>query len=100
MKITVKKIISIIVFLSVIIVLISSTIFIVKHINHHCTDKNCPICIELVNSNSIISNLGNTCAIVFCYLAFVIGYIAYRLFAGFSLSNNTTLISLKVELLN
>ena len=82
------------------IVLISSTIFIVKHINHHCAEKNCPICIELVNCNSIISHLGNTCAMGLYSMAFVIGFIAYRLLAVFSLSNNNTLISLKVELLN
>ena len=100
MKRIINKSISIIISLTVMFVLIGSTVFIVKHIGHHCEDKNCPVCIELANCHNNILQLGSTCAAVCNFTAFVTGYIAYGIYTVFSVPDSITLISLKVELLN
>ena len=100
LKRIINKSISIAVSLSVILVLISSTFFIVQHTSHHCADKNCPVCTELANCHSNILNLGSTCATGSYLIAFAAGSIAYIFYTGCPETSNTTLISLKVELLN
>ncbi len=100
MKKIINKSISIIVSLTVMFVLIGSTVFIVKHTDHHCTDKNCSVCIELANCHNNILQLGSTCSTGCIFTAFVTGYIAYGIYSVFSSPNIVTLISLKVELLN
>ena len=100
MKRIINKSISIIISLSVIFVLLGSTVFIVRHTNHHCTEKSCTVCAELANCRNNILNLGSAGGIGSYLIVFAIGCIAYIFYALFSVSNNNTLISLKVELLN
>ncbi len=99
MKRVTNKIISIIVALTVIIVLLNSALFIIKHINHQCTDYNCPICNELANCKNIILNISSSSAIRSYQIALAIVYITYFVCTVHDTQNNT-LIALKVELLN
>lgn len=100
MKRIINKSISIIISLTVMFVLIGSTVFIVKHTDHHCEGKNCSVCIELANCHNNILQLGSTCSTGCSFTAFVTGYIEYGIYALYSVPDCITLISLKVELLN
>ena len=100
MKRIIKKSISILISLLVMLVLIGSAFYIVKHVNHHCSEKNCAVCMELASCHSNIHDLGTACAADGCLKASFIGLIAYIICSVFSVSKNPTLISLKVELLN
>ena len=82
------------------LVLISSAFFIAQNIDHQCEGDSCPVCTEIASCHSNIQNFGCTGAESTCSTALVIGFIAYIICAVFSVSNNTTLISLKVELLD
>lgn len=86
--------------ISVMLMLVISSFTIAKHIHHHCTGNNCPVCSELTqcfNNVRILGNVGNTPALS---LAFVIGFAVTLMFTVSTMSNKITLISLKVELLN
>lgn len=100
MRRRINKNISIIIILSVMLVLISSVFFIFKHTDHHCEGKNCSVCTELELCQRNIQTLGTAFVTGSFLIAFVIGIIAYIIYALFPVSGNNTLISLKVELLD
>jgi hypothetical protein len=86
--------------ISIMLMLVISSFMIVKHIRHHCTGKNCPVCSELTQCFNNVRLLGTASDTPVLSIAFVIGFMVTLLFAVSTMSNKTTLISLKVELLN
>lgn len=82
------------------LVIFCPSAFIIVHSNHDCTGKDCSICMELAECNKTLHTLGTAVAgelqltLVLCIVA-VLCNIIIR-----SHSEHTTLISLKVELLN
>ncbi|MCR4639297.1 MULTISPECIES: hypothetical protein [Ruminococcus] len=82
------------------LVIFCSTAFIITHNNHNCTGDDCSICMELAECHKVLHTLGTAVArslqltLVLCNVA-VICNIIIR-----SHSEHTTLISLKVKLLN
>lgn len=100
MKKVINRIIIFFIMISVMLMLVISSFMIAKHIHHHCTGKNCPVCSELTqcfNNVRLLGNVGNAPVLSF---AFAIGFAVTLIFAASTMSNITTLISLKVELLN
>ena len=100
MKKVVNRSIVFLIMISVMLMLVISSFMIAKHIHHHCTGKDCPVCSELTqcfNNVRLLGSVGNTPVLS---LAFVIGFAVMLMFTVSTISNKTTLISLKVELLN
>ena len=86
--------------MAVVLMLIISSLLIAKHIHHHCTGKNCPVCSVLTQCFNNVRLLGTACDTPVLSFAFVIVFAVVLVFAANTMSNITTLISLKVELLN
>lgn len=82
------------------LVIFCSSAFIIVHADHDCTGEDCSICMELAECNKTLHTLGTAIAgalqftLMFCIVAALCNIIIR------SHSEHTTLISLKVELLN
>lgn len=84
----------------VLLVILSSALCIEKKLNHECTgDISCPICQEILACESVLQNLSYAAvaiAIAFIAVSFSAAIVKYCL----KVYPNTTLVSLKVKLLN
>ena len=100
LKRAVKRSISIIILLLIMFVFIGSAFFIAKNISHRCEGESCPICTELASCCNNLHIFGNAGVAGILAVAFAIGFIVYSFHTLLYVSNNITLISLKVELLN
>ncbi|MCR5142246.1 MAG: hypothetical protein K6C68_06930 [Ruminococcus sp.] len=82
------------------LVLFFSSAFIIVHSDHDCTGENCSICMVLAQRHKTLHTLGTAVAgvlqltLMLCMVAALCNIIIS------SHSEHTTLISLKVELLN
>ena len=82
------------------LVIFCSSAFIIVHTDHDCTGADCSVCAELVQCNKTLNALGTAVAgalqltLIICIAASFCKVIIK------SHSAHTTLISLKVELLN
>lgn len=87
------------IFISVLLlsVLILSAAYIFLEANHHCTEKNCPICHEIEVCGHILSSVGSAplSASIYCFSAISFFIV---IFAYFYYAVSVTLISLKVKL--
>ena len=81
-------------------VIFSSSLFIILHTDHECTGENCPECMELANCCRTLHTLGTalTKSVRLTVMVFVPAAATRSVIRV--LSRHTTLISLKVELLN
>ena len=86
--------------ISVMLMLVISSFMIVKHTHHHCTGNNCPVCQEIIQCLNNIRLLGFTGNGSVSSNSFVIGFMVTLLLSASTVTNKTTLFSLKVELLN
>ena len=100
MKKVTNRFIVFLITISVMLMLVISSFMIVKHIHHHCTGEACSVCRELIQCFNNVRILGTADNTPVLSIAFVIGFMVTLLFAVITMSNKTTLISLKVELLN
>ncbi len=81
-------------------VIFCSSAFIITHTNHDCTGDDCSICMELAECHKTLNTLGTTVAgalqftLILCFVTALCKVIIK------SHSEHSTLISLKVELLN
>lgn len=100
MKKYVNKIGVFFVVISMLLMLFVSSFYIIKHIRHHCTGKECNVCKELIQCSDNIRSPGTAGNTFDELTAFVTGFAVVLVFAAETVSNNNTLISLKVELLN
>ncbi|MBP7186251.1 MAG: hypothetical protein KBA55_05700 [Ruminococcus sp.] len=95
-----KRTVSWIVLVVFSLVILCSSAFIITHTNHECTGKDCSVCIVLAQCHKTLHTLGTAVAgalqltLMLCIAAVLIRIISYFH------SEHTTLISLKVELLN
>lgn len=77
-----------------------SATFIIIHSEHHCTGRDCSVCMELAECHKTLHTLGTAVAgalqltLILCIVAALCNIIIK------THSEHTTLISLKVELLN
>ena len=82
------------------LVIFGSTVFIVIHADHECTSEDCSVCMELAECHKTLNAFGTDVAgtvritVMLIAIAFIIKEIIV------DRSYHTTLISLKVELLN
>ncbi len=82
------------------LVIFCSSAFIITHTNHDCTGEDCSICMELAECHKTLHTLGTgvkgvlQLTLMLCIVAALCKVIIK------SHSAHTTLISLKVELLN
>lgn len=82
------------------LVIFCSSAFIITHTNHDCTGEDCSICMELAECHKTLHTLGTAVEValqltLMLYIAAALGKVIIK-----SHSAHTTLISLKVELLN
>lgn len=75
------------------LVIFSSELFIINHIHHNCSGKDCPICAEIVMSEEIIQNIGS--AIKFAVSLLVIIYVFIE---GISIINRVILSNSPVKM--
>lgn len=82
------------------LVIFCSSAFLIVHADHNCTGEDCSVCLELAECRKTLQTLGTAVAgglqlaLMLCVAAALCGIIIR------SHSAHTTLISLKVELLN
>ena len=100
MKKVANRFIVFLIMISVMLMLVISSFMIAKHIHHHCTGSNCPVCEEIIQCFNNVRLLGYSGNGPVLSNAFFIGFMVTFIFAVSTMSNKTTLISLKVELLN
>ena len=95
-----KRIVSWIVLVIFSLVIFSSSCFIITHADHDCTGENCSVCTEIAECHNTLNALGTafTGIVHLAVMMFVLSA-AVRLFT-WTKADHTTLISLKVELLN
>ncbi|HQM00570.1 MAG TPA: hypothetical protein PLH98_08435 [Ruminococcus flavefaciens] len=81
-------------------VIFGSSAFTITHTNHECSGKDCSVCMELAQCHKTLNTFGTAVAgalqltLIICIVAALCNIIII------SHSAHTTLISLKVELLN
>lgn len=94
------RIIAFIIFLVFSLVIFSSSLFIITHADHDCTGEDCSICMELAECYNILHTLGTavTGAMALMPSLFCVSALVKAVIKTWSV--HTTLISLKVELLN
>ena len=81
-------------------VILGSSSFIITHADHDCTGEECSVCIELAECHNTLNTLGTALiggANLFAMM-FVL-FVAVKFFTK-TIADHSTLISLKVELLN
>ena len=86
--------------LIVMLVIICSSIFIIEHSNHECTGSDCTVCSDIAHFRSNLSMSGTTVDPVVIAAAFIAVMAELTAFAVRTPSGRSTLITLKVELLN
>ena len=95
-----KRAVSWVLFIVFCLVIFCSSAFIIVHADHDCTGEDCSICMELAQCRKTLNMLGTAFAgalqltLMLCIVAALCSIIIR------SHSEHTTLISLKVELLN
>ena len=95
-----KRIISWIILIVFSLVIFCSSAFIIVHTDHDCTGDDCSICMELAECHKTLHTLGTAVAgVLQLILILCIAGALYKVIIK-SHSAHTTLISLKVELLN
>ncbi|WP_294486225.1 hypothetical protein [uncultured Ruminococcus sp.] len=82
------------------IVMLGSSAFIIIHAEHDCTGEECAVCAALAECIRTLDNMGSACAgavqtVLTCCLTAAVCIIIIKLCYA-----HTTLISLKVELLD
>jgi hypothetical protein len=82
-----------------VLVILCSSIFIIEHSGHNCKGNDCTICIELAQCRSNLNMLG-TAAAAIALAAILIVITAEVITSARTVSVGSTLITLKVELLN
>ena len=83
-----------------ILVIFSSSVFIVFHSAHNCTGENCPVCAVLAECRNNINMIGTVSAgAIHIPLMICVVFVLERAFRR-TRSKHRTLISLKVELLS
>ena len=96
-----KRIVLIMCVLSSILFLsIFPRLYILKEINHNCSGKDCPICMEIEAIAQVSNTLQSSYQVVPSILAFILVVIISTQSFTNVWCQNTTLITLKVELLN
>jgi hypothetical protein len=81
-------------------VILSSSCFIIAHADHDCSGEDCVVCMELSQCRNTISALGTDSPSQLIITAAAVSVPAVIAAAVRTVLGNTTLISLKVELLN
>jgi len=82
------------------LVIFCSSAFIITHTNHDCTGDDCSVCMELAECHKTLNTLGTAVAgalqftLILCFVTTLCKVITK------THSAHSTLISLKVELLN
>src|SRR5574344_69005 len=95
-----RKIISIILCLTIFLVLIFSIYFISTELKHHCVGENCPICMELHACLQTIETIGTALVLTISFCATLLCFNVQNILYGESYTILHTLVLLKVELLN
>ncbi|MCR5600138.1 MAG: hypothetical protein K6G33_05290 [Ruminococcus sp.] len=85
--------------LIVMLVIFCSSVFIIEHIDHECTGSDCAVCMELTQFRSNLHILG-TAVTPFSVAAALIIMVAELTLLVRTALCSSTLITLKVELLN
>ena len=81
-------------------VIFGSSSFIITHADHICTGEECAVCIELAECHKTLSMAGTASAGgIHLSVMLLLLYVLIKAAAG-TRTDHTTLISLKVELLN
>ena len=86
--------------LIIMLVILCSSIFIIEHIDHECTGRDCTVCREIAQFRSNLSMSGTTADPVVIAAAFIFVMAELIALAVRTSSGRSTLITLKVELLN
>ena len=82
------------------LVIFSSSLFIIVHADHSCCGENCSVCIELAECHNALHPLGTAFAAALTLLLILLVVSELEGAVTGTHSKHTTLISLKVELLN
>ncbi len=81
-------------------VIFSSSLFIITHAEHDCTGEECSVCMELSECHKTLHTLGTAVARAIQLILMLFAVAAVIRVMIKTRSEHTTLISLKVELLN
>ncbi len=95
-----KKVLSLIVLFVLNFVIFSSSCFMISHTGHYCSGEYCPVCMDLAECHKILHTLGTAFsgaieAVLMLCIAVLLCNVIRK-----SDPVHTTLISLKVELLD
>lgn len=86
--------------LIIMLVIFCSSVFIIEHIDHDCTGSDCAVCMELTQFRSNLHILGTAVSPVSVAAVLIIMVTELTLSVRTALCSSSTLITLKVELLN
>lgn len=95
-----SRAVSLIVLIIFSLVIFSSSLFIITHADHNCTGEDCTVCMELALCNKTLHTLGTTVGGVLHLMMTVCVIAVFSKIIIAHHNKHTTLISLKVELLN
>lgn len=82
------------------LVIFSSSLFIITHADHDCKGEVCSVCMELAECHKTLHTLGTAVARAIQLMVMLFTVVAVIREIIKTWSGHTTLISLKVELLN
>lgn len=95
-----NRILSWIVLLGFCFVILGSSFFIVSHADHDCTGSSCSVCMELSACSRTISSLGTAVTVSLPLITLLCTAAVFTYTVMRARTAHTTLISLKVELLD
>ncbi|MCR4861851.1 MAG: hypothetical protein K5884_04440 [Ruminococcus sp.] len=95
-----RRLVSILIAAVFSIVVFGSLLFIIEHSAHDCSGEDCAVCMEIAACQNNLSAFGTTSAAAIAVTAAIAIFAVLVIAAVRTISNNSTLISLKVELLN
>ena len=92
-----KRIISLFLAMTILIVMLYSALFIIFEADHNCVGENCPICYQISVCENTLKNL----SLIVCTVVFIAMF-TYILCSGIPVckeyAQNYTLVSLKIKL--
>ena len=95
-----SRIVSLVVLFVFSFVLFGSSLFIVTHTGHHCAGEDCAVCMELAGCEQTLHTPAVCASGMIRLVAMFLSALLLVRAAVQTRTANTTLISLKVELLN
>lgn len=94
-----NRMIALVVMVATVLVILFSTVFLVKHAHHHCCGEDCPVCAVMLQCSNNLRSIGT--AIFFVAIGvYLFTSLLKKVYLGEDINLGNSLISQKVRMNN